>query len=69
MAPRGKSRFEGSPRQVRGAIIRELVAGIATTESLARDTGFSQQEVEAAVIDLAIDDLVISDGEQHRLPA
>jgi A/G-specific adenine glycosylase len=56
--PAAQARFEGSARQLRGAIIRTLVSRPATIDHIVRHTGFSQREVEAAIDDLSDEGLV-----------
>jgi A/G-specific adenine glycosylase len=56
--PAAQGRFEGSARQVRGAIIRALVRRPATLEELVRQTGFGTAETEAALEDLMSEDLI-----------
>lgn len=59
--PTAQGRFEGSARQLRGAIIRTLVRHTATIEEMVQQTGFSPGEVEAAVDDLTAEGLVRKD--------
>ena len=61
--PAAQGRFEGSARQLRGAIIRMLVSHSATIEDFVRQTGFPAAETESALGDLAAEGLV------HRSPA
>lgn len=56
--PTAQGRFEGSARQLRGAIIRTLVRHAATIDDIVQQTGFSPSEVEAAVDDLSVEGLV-----------
>jgi len=57
--PGGADAFEGSSRQVRGAIVRALRSHEAlSTRRLAAVTGFDAQRVEAAIDGLATDGLV-----------
>jgi A/G-specific adenine glycosylase len=65
--PAAQGRFEGSARQLRGAIIRTLVQHAATIDEVVQQTGFSPGEVEAAVDDLSAEGLVREDnnGELH----
>ena len=56
--PIAQGRFEGSARQLRGAIIRTLVRHTTTIEEINQQTGFSVDEVESAVADLAAEGLI-----------
>lgn len=56
--PTAQGRFEGSARQLRGAIIRTLVRHTATLDDIVQQTGFSPSEVEAAIDDLSAEGLV-----------
>ena len=56
--PTAQGRFEGSARQLRGAIIRTLVRHTATVDDIVQQTGFSPSEVEAAINDLSTEGLV-----------
>jgi A/G-specific adenine glycosylase len=56
--PIAQGRFEGSARQLRGAIIRTLVRHTTTIEEINQQTGFSVGEVESAVADLAAEGLI-----------
>lgn len=56
--PSAQGRFEGSARQLRGAIIRTLVRHTATIEEIVQQTGFSAVETEAALTDLISEDLI-----------
>jgi len=53
-----QARFEGSNRQLRGAIVRAVVAAPRTPEELARHTGFSSDEVDLAIEDLVLEGLL-----------
>ena len=57
--PRPQPRFEGSLRQVRGALVRALVAGEADFDDLVAASGFSADRVEEAIDSLIEDDLVV----------
>jgi A/G-specific adenine glycosylase len=58
-APRATERFEGSNRQLRGAIVRELRRrGSATIASLSTASGFERERVVLAVVALERDGLV-----------
>lgn len=59
--PTAQGRFEGSARQLRGAIIRTLVRHTATVDAIVQQTGFSPGEVEAAINDLSAEGLVERD--------
>jgi A/G-specific adenine glycosylase len=67
---RAQGRFEGSARQVRGALIRRLVTGPAPLDRLAAETGFDVGRVHDALADLASEGMVeeTSDG-HYQLPA
>lgn len=56
--PTAQGRFEGSARQLRGAIIRTLVPHDAPIEELVQQTGFPADEVESALSDLVAEGLV-----------
>lgn len=57
--PRTQSRFEGSVRQVRGGIVRELVRGPASTSHLLEATGAEPGRLETALDGLINDDVVV----------
>ncbi len=67
--PRPQGRFEGSSRQLRGAVIRALVAGPATAARLAHRTGFGVADVEEALERLAGEGMVGRDARRWRLAA
>jgi len=60
--PTAQGRFEGSSRQLRGAIVRSLVRSGATAHDIGQQTGFPTGEVESALSDLTIEGLVHEDG-------
>jgi A/G-specific adenine glycosylase len=66
--PRPQGRFEGSARQLRGALVRRLVRSPATFAELTDDAGFPASEVELALETLIDDGLVEQDGGVFRLP-
>jgi A/G-specific adenine glycosylase len=70
-ASRGLSRqepFEGSTRQVRGAVVNALRSHPWLTPArLASETGFPVDRVDAAVATLSVDGLVEVDGGRVRL--
>jgi len=70
-ASRGPSRqgpFEGSTRQVRGAIVNALRSHPWLTPArLASETGFPVDRIDAAVATLSVDGLVEVDGGRVRL--
>lgn len=66
-APRQQSRFEGSLRQVRGALVRKLVTGTFDVDELADSTGFAVTSVEAALDGLVGDGLVRATEEGFTL--
>jgi len=58
---RGGERFEGSSRQLRGAIVRALrAASPRTISALSRSTGFELERVHAAVVGLQRDGVVVA---------
>ena len=63
MPPRAQARFEGSARQLRGAIIRHLVSRPAPFATLVDVTGFAPEAVEDALDDLRTEGLVEPDGD------
>jgi A/G-specific adenine glycosylase len=66
---RRQSRFEGSFRQIRGAVVAELrERSSATSQELARATGRPRERVEAAVNALVRDGLVEVERGRVRLP-
>jgi A/G-specific adenine glycosylase len=66
--PRAQGRFEGSNRQLRGRIVRLLVAGPAAFTDLVADSGFDAPEVARALEELAGDGMVTSSRGRYRLP-
>ena len=56
--PVGQGRFEGSARQLRGAIVRTLVRHAASIEDIVQQTGFPAVEAESALSDLMAEGLV-----------
>ncbi len=56
--PRPQPRFEGSLRQVRGALVRSLVAGQSGFDDLVSSTGYPADRIEEAIDSLIEDDLV-----------
>ncbi|HET8525063.1 MAG TPA: A/G-specific adenine glycosylase [Actinomycetota bacterium] len=66
--PRGKDAFEGSSRQVRGAIVRTLRSRRSLSpKRLTAETGFAAERVDVAVDRLAADGLVERSGGRVRL--
>ena len=61
--PRSQGRFTGSDRQVRGAVLRELLPGPLAIGELTARTGFAAERVAAGLRALAEDDLVACSGE------
>lgn len=53
-----QSAFEGSLRQVRGAVLKHLIAGAATSEEIARRAGCAKASVAIALSGLQRDGLV-----------
>jgi A/G-specific adenine glycosylase len=63
-----QGRFEGSARQLRGAIIRSLVRGDAVFRDIVQQTGFPTAQVEMALADLMSEQLINRDeGGVHRI--
>jgi A/G-specific adenine glycosylase len=60
--PTPQGRFEGSARQLRGAIVRTLVAHPGRAGAIARHVGFPRGEVEEALGDLTLEGIVTDDG-------
>ncbi|MEN8114329.1 MAG: A/G-specific adenine glycosylase [Actinomycetota bacterium] len=62
--PTPQGRFEGSARQLRGAIVRSLVGGSSTVRRLSQQTGFAAADVRLALEDLSDESLVedLGDG-------
>lgn len=56
-----QGRFEGSARQLRGAIVRSLVRSDATFRDIIQQTGFPRTQVEMALADLMSEQLVSRD--------
>jgi len=56
-----QGRFEGSARQLRGAIVRSLVRGDATFKDIVQQTGFPTAQVEMALADLMSEQMVTRD--------
>ncbi len=56
-----QGRFEGSARQLRGAIVRSLVRDDATFRDIVQQTGFPTTQVEMALADLMSEQLVNRD--------
>ncbi len=66
--PRVQTRFEGSIRQLRGAIIRRLVTGDAKKHDLVKSSGFPSETVSLALQDLVQEGLVERGRDKYRLP-
>ena len=60
-----QARFEGSNRQLRGAIVRAVMSAPRTVDELARETGFSLAEVELALEDLVEEGLLVADPDER----
>ena len=54
-----QARFEGSARQLRGAVVRAVLTKKQTPDELARRTGFPVQAVELALADLVEEGLLV----------
>jgi len=71
IAARGPTRqgaFEGSTRQVRGAVVRALRSHSSLTRTqLADETGFPPERIDAAVGTLTADGLIVDDLGEVRL--
>lgn len=66
--PKRQGPFEGSSRQVRGAVVNALRSHPwLTPAQLASETGFAVDRVEAAVATLAVDGLVEAEAGRVRL--
>ncbi len=65
--PRPQPRFDGSLRQIRGAVVRALVAGTSTLDDLVDTTGFAKPAVAKALDGLSQDGLVTAEGATYRL--
>jgi A/G-specific adenine glycosylase len=66
--PRRQGPFEGSTRQVRGAVVRALRSHPSLTRTrLSAETGFPPERIDAAVGTLTADGLVVDDLGQVRL--
>jgi A/G-specific adenine glycosylase len=66
--PRRQGPFEGSGRQVRGAVVRALRSHTSLTRTrLASETGFPPERIDEAVVTLSVDGLVDDDGRRVRL--
>ncbi len=66
--PRRQGPFEGSSRQVRGAVVRALRSHPSLTRTrLADETGFPPERIDAAVGTLTADGLIVDDLGEVRL--
>ncbi len=65
--PRAQPRFEGSIRQVRGALVRALVRREATLAELSAETGFAPARVSDALDHLTAEGIVEPDGDRYRV--
>ena len=59
MPTMAQARFEGSARQLRGAVVRAVLTSRQTPQALAERTGFPVQEVELALADLVEEGLLV----------
>jgi A/G-specific adenine glycosylase len=66
--PRAQGRFEGSSRQVRGAVVRALVRRDASLGELAAATGFGAEVLREALDGLVAEGLVSEGPEGYALP-
>lgn len=67
LAPRPQGRFEGSTRQIRGAIVRHLVERPASLAALIHSTGFDPPAVERALDDLSSEGMVEPAGDEWTI--
>jgi A/G-specific adenine glycosylase len=67
LPPRPQGRFEGSTRQVRGAIVRHLVEQPASLAALIHSTGFDPPAVERALDDLSSEGMVELAGDEWTI--
>ena len=58
VSPHPQARFEGSARQLRGAIVRAVVRAPQSFEDLRKETGFTTEEIEMALDDLEAEGLI-----------
>ena len=66
--PRRQGAFEGSTRQVRGAVVRALRSHSSLTRTrLADETGFPPERIDAAVGTLTAEGLIVDDLGELRL--
>jgi A/G-specific adenine glycosylase len=66
--PRRQGPFEGSSRQVRGAVVRALRSHPSLTRTrLADETGFPPERIDAAIATLTADSLIVDDLGEVRL--
>jgi A/G-specific adenine glycosylase len=63
--PLPQARFEGSTRQLRGAVVRAVLTGLQTPEALAERSGFPVEAVELALDDLVEEGMLIEDDEGY----
>lgn len=66
--PRPQSKFEGSVRQVRGAVMRALIGGDRGFTGLVETTGFSPDRVADAVAGLIDDELIEAREDRYGIP-
>ncbi|HUX50558.1 MAG TPA: A/G-specific adenine glycosylase, partial [Spirochaetia bacterium] len=63
-----QSRFENSNRQVRGAVIRELLSGDVTAAELALRTSQDEKRVRQVLKELSEEGMIAAeDGENYRI--
>ncbi|MGI9610855.1 MAG: hypothetical protein ACR2NL_11250, partial [Acidimicrobiia bacterium] len=65
--PPTQRRFEGSGRQLRGALVRHLVREPASLLELTRATGFPAGWVAEALLDLEDEGMIVDAGGEYRL--
>ena len=66
--PPRQGRFEGSAREARGSVLKQLVAsGTATTEELATGSIVDRSRLEAALVDLQSEGMVTADRERWSI--
>lgn len=62
-----QARFEGSFRQLRGAVVRAVLTGPQSAESLAGRSGFPVDAVELALEDLVEEGMLIEDANGYAI--
>jgi A/G-specific adenine glycosylase len=62
-----QARFEGSFRQLRGAVVRAVLTGPQTTAALAERSGFPEAAVELALDDLIEEGMLVEDDDGYAV--